>query len=136
MAALSGVPCATATEAKKDPISCLAPPRTTPAGSHLFETLKISERAQTPVRVVSSSLVLLRGLLTEGPYITMISLHQIREERRQGLLVPLPLRLPGSMRPIGLTFRKDWQPTEAQRRFIDFLRETSADAAQEIHGFS
>ena len=43
----------------------VAPPRPTPAGSYLFDTLKIQEREQTPVRVVSSSLALLRGLLEQ-----------------------------------------------------------------------
>lgn len=106
----------------------VAPPRSTPAGSYLYDMLRIQERPRTPVRVVSSSLVLVRGLLTTGNYITIISLHQIRHEHGQGLLVPLPVELPGSRRPIGLTFRRDWRPTPTQKQFIAHLRQASAAA--------
>ena len=103
----------------------VAPPKATPAGSYLFETLRIQDLPQTPVRVVSSSLVLLRGLLMQGNYLTIISRHQISEEERQGLLVALPVALKDSHRVIGLTYRADWRPTAMQRKFIDFLREST-----------
>ncbi|OYU49536.1 MAG: LysR family transcriptional regulator [Rhizobiales bacterium PAR1] len=102
----------------------VAPPKATPAGRYLFETLRIQDLPETPVRVVSSSLVLLRGLLIQGNYLTIISRHQISEEERQGLLVALPVALKDSHRAIGLTYRADWRPTAMQRRFIDFLRDT------------
>ena len=101
----------------------VAPPKSTPAGSYLFETLRIGDLKETPVRVVSSSLVLLRGLLMQGPYLTIISRHQISEEERQGLLVALPVALKDSHRVIGLTYRSDWRPTPMQARFIDLVRE-------------
>jgi len=103
----------------------VAPPKTTPAGSYLYDTLHIQDLPQTPVRVVSSSLVLVRGLLTTGDYITIISLNQIRHEYEQGVLVPLPVELADSARAIGLTYRRDWRPTRTQQQFLDFLREVS-----------
>ena len=103
----------------------VAPPKATPAGTYLFDTLRIHEREVSPVRVVSSSLVLLRGLLTTGPYITIISKHQISHELEAGLLVPLAMPLTDSDRPIGLTFRKDWRPTPAQKLFLDFVRDAA-----------
>ncbi|PHP68753.1 LysR family transcriptional regulator [Zhengella mangrovi] len=106
----------------------VAPPRPTPAGSYLFDTLRIHEREQTPVRVVSSSLALLRGLLTSGDYITIISTHQIRHEIEQGLLVPLDVELEASHRAIGLTFREGWRPTPAQSLFLDLVRDAARDA--------
>lgn len=106
----------------------VAPPRPTPAGSYLFDTLRIHEREQTPVRVVSSSLALLRGLLTSGDYITIISAHQIRHEIEQGLLVPLDVSLEASSRAIGLTFREGWRPTPAQSLFLDLVREAAREA--------
>ena len=104
----------------------VAPPKNTPAGRYLFEKLQIQERKKTPVRAVSSSLVFLRGLLAQGEYLTIISRHQISEEVRQGLLVPLPIALNNSERPIGITFRKDWRPTETQSKFVDLLRKYGA----------
>jgi len=99
-----------------------APPKTTPSGAYLFETLQIEHLLRTPVRVVSSSLVFLRELLAQGDYLTIISQHQIKEEIRHGSLVPLPILLANNERPIGVTLRRDWKATLTQSRFLDFLR--------------
>ncbi|SPF79570.1 LysR family transcriptional regulator [Pseudoprimorskyibacter insulae] len=100
----------------------VAPPRETPAGQYLYETLRIHERAVTPVRVVSSSLVFLRGTLALGDYITIISRHQISVEEGLGKILPLPIRLEGNARAIGLTYRSNWRPTATQKDFIEKLR--------------
>ncbi len=101
----------------------VAPPKPTPSGTYLFESLGIGDMSQTPVRVVSSSLALLRGLMDSGPFITIISLHQARHEISQKLFVPLPIDLPDSSRPIGMTYREDWRPTPTQERFVQLLVE-------------
>jgi len=100
----------------------IAPPKPTPAGSYLSDVLRIPELENTPVRVISSSLVLLRGLLMKGDYITIISDHQAEIELRQGLFVTLPIDLPDNARTIGLTFRAGWVPTKTQARFLNFVR--------------
>ncbi len=100
----------------------VAPPIKTPAGAYLFEKLNIGEMDQTPVRVVTSSLVLMRGLLMAGNYITIISLHQIRQELEQGLLVPLPIELDGSEREIGISVRRGWRPTPAQEKLMEYIK--------------
>lgn len=106
----------------------VAPPRETPAGTYLYETLRIHERPQTPVRVVSSSLVLLRKLLVSADFITIISLHQIDVELQAGMVAPLPIALTGNSRPIGLTFRSGWRPTPTQSRFLDHVRDAAGEA--------
>lgn len=100
----------------------VAPPIATPAGTYLYEKFGIGALAETPVRVVSSSLVLIRGLLALGDYITIISLHQVRHELESGEMTPLAIDLPDSRRPIGLTMRDDWRPTATQARFLDLVR--------------
>lgn len=100
----------------------IAPPRDTPAGAYLFRTLGIGAMAQTPVRVVTSSMVLVRGMLARGDYVTILSPRQAAVEIELGLMVPLDIPLPGSARPIGLTTRADWMPTPTQARFLDLLR--------------
>lgn len=107
----------------------VAPPKQTPAGRYLFDTLRIGTRDQTPVRVVSSSLVMLRGILAQGPYVSIISRHQISIEEAHGDIVPLPVRLAGNLRAIGLTYRRDWRPTDTQARYLDLLRGASRDSA-------
>lgn len=72
--------------------------------------------------VESSSLVLIRGLLTESDHLTLISAHQIRHEERAGVLAPLPFDMSATSRPIGITHRRDWRPTATQRDFLDCVR--------------
>ena len=100
----------------------IAPPKATPAGTYLNEVLRIPDLENTPVKVVSSSLILVRGLLLEGDYVTIISHHQVRHELDHGVLVTLPVELPNNSRPIGLTFRAGWQPTATQARFLEHVR--------------
>jgi DNA-binding transcriptional LysR family regulator len=103
----------------------VAPPKTTPAGQYLSETLRIHERPETPVRVVSSSLVMLRGILAEGPYVSIISRHQMAVEEQSGHIAVLDIALTGDRRAIGLTTRTGWRPTQSQARFIQFLRDAA-----------
>lgn len=103
----------------------IAPPKDTPAGNYLFRTLGIGEMDRTPVRVVSSSMVLVRGLLARGDYLTLLSPRQAAIEIAQGLMVALDIELPGSTRPIGLTTRAGWMATPTQARFLDLLRQAA-----------
>jgi len=107
----------------------VAPPKSTPAGTYLFETLRIQDQPRTPVRVVSSSLVMLRGILAEGNYISIVSRHQISVEERDGHIVPLAVPLTNAARAIGLTYRRAWRPTATQALFLDLLRQSSLSAA-------
>jgi LysR family transcriptional regulator, regulator for genes of the gallate degradation pathway len=100
----------------------IAPPKETPAGAYLFRTLGIGALENTPVRVVTSSMVLVRGMLARGDYLTILSPRQAAVEIAQGLMQPLDLPLPDSSRPIGLTTRADWMPTPTQARFLDLVR--------------
>ena len=100
----------------------IAGPKDTPAGAYLFRSLGIGEMERTPVSVVTSSMVLVRGLLTRGSYLTLLSARQAAVEVEQGLMVPLDLPLPGSARQIGLTTRLGWMPTPTQARFLDLVR--------------
>ena len=71
--------------------------------------------------IEASSLVLIRGLILGSDALTLISAHQIRHEQQSGLMVPIDVDTSGTARPIGLTLRRDWQPTASQRHFLDEL---------------
>ena len=103
----------------------IAPPKETPAGQYLFDTLQIHKRAETPVRVVSSSMAVLRGVLAEGPYVSIVSQHQINLDEALGTIAVLDVPLSGHVRDIGLTYRRDWTPTETQSLCIEYLRDFS-----------
>lgn len=107
----------------------IAPPKPTPSGTYLFESLRIPSLPDTPVRIVSSSLVLVRALMMRGDYVTIMSRRQIAVEERLGLLAALPIELADSARPIGLTFRRGWVATPSQRRLLDLIRAQCDGAA-------
>jgi DNA-binding transcriptional LysR family regulator len=100
----------------------IAPPKETPAGQYLFDTLRIQDRPETPVRVVASSMAVLRGVLAEGPYLSVVSRHQINVDEGLGVITALDVPLTGHVRDIGLTYRREWHPTETQAKFIQYLR--------------
>jgi len=109
----------------------MAPPRDTPAGQYLFDTLRIQDRPQTPVRAVSSSMAILRGVLAEGNYVSIVSRHQIQIDEEFGSIARLDIPLEGHTREIGLTYRSCWRPTKTQEKFIQYLRKFSSPAFQE-----
>ncbi len=108
----------------------IAGPKETPTGAYLFRTLGIGDMEQTPVSVVTSSMVLVRGLLPRGDYLTLLSPRQAAVEVAQGLMVPLDLPLPGSARRIGLSTRAGWMPTPTQARFLDLVRAAAREGAR------
>jgi len=69
--------------------------------------LAMSERKlPMPEHIVeTSSLVLLRGLLMEANYVTALSRHQVFFEEANEMLSILPIDLPETRRPIGITRR-------------------------------
>ncbi len=105
----------------------IAPPKQTPSGSFLFNTLRIQDMPETPVRIVSSSMVLVRNLMLRGDYITIMSPNQFEFESDQGLLAALPIRLENSARQIGFAYRRDWKPTATQSVFLDLIRQNCSN---------
>lgn len=78
--------------------------------------------------VETGSLVALRGILLETDRLTILSRRQIAYEEQTGLLAIVPIDLPSSERPIGVTTRAGWKPTALQGEFLDALRRAAADA--------
>ena len=72
--------------------------------------------------IEASQLVLVRGILAGSDRLTILSARQALYELQQGLLVELPVHIPGGNRRIGLTFRANWRPTATQARLLEYLR--------------
>jgi LysR family transcriptional regulator, regulator for genes of the gallate degradation pathway len=102
------------------------PRRGTPTRA-AFEAL-FSKGPQPHGLVESSSTVLICSLLFDSDRLTLISRHQILREQEQGLLTTLPYDMSRTVRPIGITTRRDWRPTATQSYFIELVR----DAARSI----
>jgi LysR family transcriptional regulator of gallate degradation len=98
----------------------VVPRHGTPTREHFERMFPAADDAINLIE--TSSLILVRGLLLESDRLAVISAHQIRHERQEGLLVTLPVDMRGSNRPIGLTLRRDWQPTRSQQLFLDAIR--------------
>jgi len=97
----------------------------TPARA-LFDRLFTEQNPEVLRGVVEcSSQIVIRELLTESDRLTFISSHQIQHEQQEGILTVLDTDLPPTERPIGLTTRKDWQPTTTQRLFLSIVRSLS-----------
>lgn len=73
----------------------------------------------------SNALILIRELLQGSERLAMISANQLRSEVAIGGLHQLPIVLNDKPRPIGVTYRTDWQPTKTQSELLRILRETA-----------
>ncbi len=92
-----------------------------------FDGLFSEKNVPFPTNVVeTTSQILIRELLLGSDRLTLISSHQIERERSLGLLRIFPFELNHTRRPIGITVRKNWQPTPAQQSFLTMLRNASS----------
>lgn len=94
-----------------------------------FEMIFTAAGYKPPKRLIDSgSILLMRGLLSESDHLGCISRHQSQPECDNALLVQLRYEADDSRRPIGLTYRDNWQPTRMQRRMVELLREAAPKA--------
>lgn len=100
----------------------LAPRRGTPARAE-FEALFARAGLAAPESLIETgSAILMREMVGRGGHLACISRAQASGEIARGLVAELPFPGPQTPRPIGLTMRRDWAPTPAQRAFLDAVR--------------
>jgi DNA-binding transcriptional LysR family regulator len=108
----------------------IVPRAGTPLRAH-FHEMFATAGLPAPTRAIEcNSLIAARALLLESDRIMLLSAHQIHYELEAGLLVALPHPAGDVERPIGLTMRHDWHPTDSQRTLLEIVRRCSAKAAQ------
>jgi len=78
---------------------------------------------QAPIEC--GSVMVIREVLRETDFLTLLSPDQIALEINAGVLTMIGEPLPRSSRTIGLTLREGWRPTGAQARFLELLRAAS-----------
>lgn len=69
------------------------------------------------------SILLARELLRKGDWLALMSPYQFELEKEYGILTGLDLKLPNSVRPIGVTLRKNWRPTSIHETFLSMAEE-------------
>jgi len=79
--------------------------------------------------VESGSILLMREMLAASDHLGFISRLQASAEIALGLVTVVDHPVPGSARPIGITTRRGWQPTAAQRRLLALVAEAAPDQA-------
>ena len=95
-----------------------------------FEELFVRSGLAVPASPIEcNSLVASRALLLDSDRVILLSAQQVRHEDAAGELVVLRHPFGRVVRPIGLTTRRDWRPTGAQRDLLAALRRVAAPAA-------
>ncbi|WP_066091781.1 LysR family transcriptional regulator [Xanthomonas massiliensis] len=86
------------------------------------------ERGLEPpmLRIECGSVLIIRGLMLEDDWLTLMSRDQFLIEQRAGLLAEIGLAGPAVRRSIGMTTRSDWHPTRVQAAFVRVFREVCA----------
>ncbi|TDW64620.1 transcriptional regulator /LysR family transcriptional regulator [Novosphingobium sp. PhB55] len=93
-----------------------------------WERMFASHGIEPPkLRVESGSLAVIRGLLLEGDWLTLLSPDQMLIEARAGLLTRIADAGTALRREIGITTRSDWRPTRLQAAFIETFRQVCGD---------
>jgi len=107
----------------------VVPPEGTPTRD--FFLAMFAERGLTPPPhlIESSSLILIRGLLSAGEHLTIMSRQQAQFEPGLAFLSPVDIDMSASSRPIGLTFRNDWRATATQAQVLEQLRAAAISAS-------
>lgn len=67
------------------------------------------------------SVMVVRQILRESDFLTLLSPDQIELEIATGVLAMIGAALPDSKRTIGISMREGWRPTRMQARFLDLL---------------
>lgn len=90
------------------------------------------EQGQEPprLRIECGSVLIIRGLLLEDDWLTLMSRDQFLFERRAGLLCEIGTAGPSVRRRIGLAMRADWYPTRLQTAFLETFRAVCAERGQ------
>ncbi|WP_193187630.1 LysR family transcriptional regulator [Nisaea sediminum] len=105
----------------------------TPTRAKFDEMFAGSDAPPTHI-VEASSLILIRGVLTESDAVALISAHQVRHEVSLDILARLNFRVPSAPRRIGLSLRRGWRPTLSQKRMIELLVEAGTEVAAHYPG--
>jgi len=78
------------------------------------------------------SVMVIRGILAETNFLTLLSPQQVALEIESGMLAAIGPEPELGGRVIGVTTRRDWRPTHAQARFLEALRQAAEDRTNQF----
>jgi len=89
-----------------------------------WETLFRTHGVEPPTpRIECGSVLVTRGLMFKGDWLTLMSLDQFLFERQAGALGEIPIEGGVLRRRMAMIRRSDWRPTAMQQRFASMARE-------------
>ena len=92
-----------------------------------WETLFRTHGVEPPTpRIECGSVLVTRGLMLKGEWLTLMSLDQFLFERQVGALAEIPIEGGVLRRRMAMIRRRDWRPTSMQERFATMAREMGA----------
>lgn len=100
----------------------------TPAEAAFERVFAAAGERRPRVDLMTHSTSIVRSVLRSSDHVALLSPLQVRAELDDGVLCELPLRLPGTERAIGITLRRDGQPSSACVRLLAELRAVAAAA--------
>lgn len=104
----------------------VVPAEGTPARAHFAAMFAAHGLACPPALVETSSMDLMADLVGKSDHLGFVSRRQVARELALGLLKLAPFGPQNTLRPIGLTCRKNWHPTRAQTEMIAALQRACA----------
>ena len=104
------------------PFPWIAPRRGSPLRRHFDALLARLGGPPAVAPIECNSLIAARSMLLASERVMLLSEHQIQHELVTRQLVALPHPLGAVTRAIGLTVRRDWQPTAVQAQLVEGLR--------------
>ena len=108
----------------------IAPRAGSPLRLHFERLFSGASRAPPAEAIECNSLTAARGLLLGSDRVMLLSRQQAHHELAAGELVALPHPAGRVVRIIGLTLRRDWQPTAAQAELLEVLRAVGRQGVQ------
>lgn len=88
-----------------------------------WERMFLSQGIKPPqLRIESGSVLIARGLMLQGDWLTLMSRDQFQFERRAGMLAEISAPGPALHRRIVMATRSDWRPTRLQTDFVERAR--------------
>jgi DNA-binding transcriptional LysR family regulator len=96
-----------------------------------WETLFRVNGIEPPTpRIECSSVLVTRGLMLKGDWLSLMSLDQFMFERQAGALTEIPIEGGVLRRRIAMTRRSDWRPTPLQEQFATLAREMASERTE------
>jgi DNA-binding transcriptional LysR family regulator len=93
-----------------------------------WETLFRTHGVEPPTpRIECGSVLVTRGLMLQGEWLTLMSRDQFLFERQAGALAEIPIEGGVLRRRMAMIWRSDWRPTSIQERLAAMAREMGAE---------